>query len=198
MLHKNNPQVPPLGVPVRPPVSVPMGVRPPVVPRPDIPMDPMRMDPRMAEAPAFTPDRPAPFMEDPRRDPRNRDPRERTNGFPNMRNPPPVVPGPNLGSNVPRGPPPQLPPHLAGADPEKAQLIMQVLQLTDEQIAMLPLQQRESIMVLKEQINQGSRWTKSSSCKYVSPNLLLWFKVSCICKPSLLFLSVFCKPMRFC
>jgi len=60
------------------------------------------------------------------------------------------------------GPPPgrggpiqQLPPHLAGADPEKAQLIMQVLQLTDEQIAMLPPEQRQSILVLKEQINQG-------------------------------------------
>jgi cleavage stimulation factor subunit 2 len=46
---------------------------------------------------------------------------------------------------------------LAGADPEKAQLIMQVLQLTDEQIAMLPPEQRQSIMVLKEQISQGQR-----------------------------------------
>ena len=46
----------------------------------------------------------------------------------------------------------QLPPHLAGADPEKAALIMQVLQLTDEQIAVLPAEQRQSIMMLKQQI----------------------------------------------
>jgi hypothetical protein len=36
-----------------------------------------------------------------------------------------------------------------------AQLIVQVLQLTDEQIAVLPAEQRNSIMVLKEQINQN-------------------------------------------
>ena len=87
------------------------------------------------------------------RDPRSRDPRERNAPMmPNMRGPPPNMPGlpPMRG-----GPPPQLPPHLAGADPEKAQLIMQVLQLTDEQIAMLPPEQRQSIMVLKEQISQG-------------------------------------------
>ncbi|XP_031333169.1 cleavage stimulation factor subunit 2 isoform X2 [Photinus pyralis] len=41
----------------------------------------------------------------------------------------------------------------AGAsDQEKAALIMQVLQLSDEQIAMLPPEQRNSIIVLKEQI----------------------------------------------
>ena len=79
------------------------------------------------------------------------------------------------GGPPPQGPPPvrppQLPPHLAGADPEKAALIMQVtmgrlrpfylnllkqvLQLTDEQIAVLPPEQRQSIMVLKEQISQN-------------------------------------------
>ena len=178
MLHKALPQVPPLGVPNRPPmggVMPPVGV-PPMIPpmsgappiagvppvsmppmagirpmasRPDIP-DPMRMDGH----PPFNPDNRPPFGDD-RRDPRNRDPRERgTNGMPNVRNPPPMGPG---GPGGPGMPPPQLPPHLAGADPEKAQLIMQVLQLTDEQIAMLPPQQRESIMVLKEQINQGPR-----------------------------------------
>jgi cleavage stimulation factor subunit 2 len=90
------------------------------------------------------------------RDPRSRDPRDRSAPvMPNMRGPPPPItsgPPPMRG-----GPPPQLPPHLAGADPEKAQLIMQVLQLTDEQIAMLPPEQRQSIMVLKEQISQGQR-----------------------------------------
>ncbi|KAJ6639184.1 Cleavage stimulation factor subunit 2 [Pseudolycoriella hygida] len=38
------------------------------------------------------------------------------------------------------------------SDQEKAALIMQVLQLSDEQIAMLPPEQRASILVLKEQI----------------------------------------------
>ena len=37
-------------------------------------------------------------------------------------------------------------------DTEKAALIMQVLQLSDEQISMLPPEQRQSILVLKEQI----------------------------------------------
>ncbi|RWS04018.1 cleavage stimulation factor subunit 2-like isoform X2 [Dinothrombium tinctorium] len=39
---------------------------------------------------------------------------------------------------------------------EKAQLIMQVLQLSDQQIAMLPPEQRQSIMVLKDQIARGT------------------------------------------
>ncbi|XP_015127609.1 cleavage stimulation factor subunit 2 [Diachasma alloeum] len=38
------------------------------------------------------------------------------------------------------------------SDQEKAALIMQVLQLTDDQIAKLPMEQRQSILVLKEQI----------------------------------------------
>lgn len=33
---------------------------------------------------------------------------------------------------------------------------MQVLQLTDEQIAMLPQEQRQSILMLKEQIAQSA------------------------------------------
>ncbi|XP_054710929.1 cleavage stimulation factor subunit 2-like [Uloborus diversus] len=41
---------------------------------------------------------------------------------------------------------------IAPHDQEKANLIMQVLQLTDEQIALLPPEQRQSIMILKEQI----------------------------------------------
>ncbi len=51
-------------------------------------------------------------------------------------------------SNAPHG----IPPHLANSDPDKAQLIMQVLQLTDAQIAMLPAEQRASILELKKQI----------------------------------------------
>ncbi|GAB6032530.1 Cleavage stimulation factor subunit 2 [Chamberlinius hualienensis] len=42
-------------------------------------------------------------------------------------------------------------------DTEKAELIMQVLQLSDEQIALLPPEQRQSIMVLKEQIARSAR-----------------------------------------
>ena len=38
---------------------------------------------------------------------------------------------------------------------EKANLIMQVLALSDQQIALLPLEQRQSIMLLKEQIQRG-------------------------------------------
>ncbi|KAK5650038.1 hypothetical protein RI129_001067 [Pyrocoelia pectoralis] len=61
---------------------------------------------------------------------------------------PPVIPNvsrinasmsPNIGNT-------------GASDQEKAALIMQVLQLSDEQIAMLPPEQRNSIIVLKEQI----------------------------------------------
>ncbi|XP_051791032.1 cleavage stimulation factor subunit 2 isoform X2 [Erpetoichthys calabaricus] len=41
-------------------------------------------------------------------------------------------------------------------DHEKAALIMQVLQLTPEQIAMLPPEQRQSILILKEQIQKSA------------------------------------------
>ncbi|XP_011303110.1 cleavage stimulation factor subunit 2 isoform X2 [Fopius arisanus] len=43
------------------------------------------------------------------------------------------------------------------SDQEKAALIMQVLQLKDEQIAMLPPEQRQSILVLKEQIAKSTQ-----------------------------------------
>uniref|UniRef100_A0A182KDQ6 RRM domain-containing protein n=1 Tax=Anopheles christyi TaxID=43041 RepID=A0A182KDQ6_9DIPT len=42
------------------------------------------------------------------------------------------------------------------SDQEKAALIMQVLQLSDEQIALLPQDQRASILVLKEQISRNA------------------------------------------
>lgn len=44
----------------------------------------------------------------------------------------------------------------SSVDQEKAALIMQVLQLTDDQIAMLPPEQRQSILLLKEQIAQSA------------------------------------------
>jgi len=46
---------------------------------------------------------------------------------------------------------------VSNQDQEKAALIMQVLQLSDQQIAMLPPEQRQSIMVLKEQIARSAQ-----------------------------------------
>lgn len=46
---------------------------------------------------------------------------------------------------------------ISNQDQEKAALIMQVLQLSDQQIAMLPPEQRQSIMVLKEQIARSAQ-----------------------------------------
>ncbi|CAH8563430.1 unnamed protein product [Schistosoma margrebowiei] len=44
---------------------------------------------------------------------------------------------------------------LAGqSEQEKVTLIMQVLQLSDEQLALLPEDQRRSIMILKEQLGK--------------------------------------------
>ena len=45
---------------------------------------------------------------------------------------------------------------VSAPDQEKAQLIMQVLQLSDAQIALLPPEQRQSILILKEQISRSS------------------------------------------
>lgn len=49
----------------------------------------------------------------------------------------------------------------------QAALIMQVLQLTDQQIAMLPPEQRQSILILKEQISKSAaQWTVSSAAHW--------------------------------
>merc|ERR1719192_894263 len=107
----------------------------------------------------------------PPRDPRSRDPRDRGNmggggGGGGMNRAGSMtrgggggggpLPGSNMrpGPGGPGGPPGAPLNNIAGEDPEKAQLIMQVLQLTDDQIAVLPAEQRQSIMVLKEQIKQ--------------------------------------------
>lgn len=54
---------------------------------------------------------------------------------------------------------PIMPTSIAGGatDQEKAALIMQVLQLSDDQISMLPPEQRQSILVLKEQIAKSTQ-----------------------------------------
>lgn len=69
---------------------------------------------------------------------------------------PVVAPQPVPMPRVPAGMSPNI--GAAGAsDQEKAALIMQVLQLSEEQIAMLPPEQRTSILVLKEQIAKSTQ-----------------------------------------
>ncbi|XP_029020570.1 cleavage stimulation factor subunit 2 isoform X2 [Betta splendens] len=68
---------------------------------------------------------------------------------------PPTRPGPGISGVPPSGggfSPGQS--QVSTQDQEKAALIMQVLQLTPEQIAMLPPEQRQSILILKEQIQK--------------------------------------------
>lgn len=89
----------------------------------------------------------APFQADPRQrtDPRmkaqqsNQQAQQQSSSVPNR-----------APTNVPTGIPSD------ASDNEKAQLIMQVLQLSDEQIAMLSPEQRASILVLKEQIAKST------------------------------------------
>lgn len=74
--------------------------------------------------------------------------------------PPPSNQGPPAAAQ--RAPAPAAAPPASAApassstpDQEKAQLIMQVLQLSDAQIALLPPEQRQSILILKEQISRS-------------------------------------------
>ncbi|XP_017769458.1 PREDICTED: cleavage stimulation factor subunit 2 tau variant-like [Nicrophorus vespilloides] len=87
---------------------------------------------------------------------------------PRMRHMRPVNSAPSLSEKRPSPGPAPPPPSMnmgmpmnfavSGAtDQEKTALIMQVLQLSDEQIAMLPPQQRSSILVLKEQIANSTQ-----------------------------------------
>lgn len=96
------------------------------------PVPPPNMDPRGQRSM-----QPISFPVDPRQQRGNTDPRLR-----------PVNP-PQINQPVP-------PPMGPGEDQAKAALIMQVLQLSDEQIALLPHEQRSSILVLKEQIAKSS------------------------------------------
>ncbi|XP_055033850.2 cleavage stimulation factor subunit 2 isoform X2 [Misgurnus anguillicaudatus] len=67
-----------------------------------------------------------------------------------MQGPPPH----GMGQSAPPPARPGPPADVSSQDHEKAALIMQVLQLTPEQIAMLPPEQRQSILILKEQIQK--------------------------------------------
>ncbi|XP_038868199.1 cleavage stimulation factor subunit 2-like isoform X1 [Salvelinus namaycush] len=106
-----------------------------------------------------------PPMENRGRDPRAVDPRGPVSGqrvptaqgmqgppphTMNTNAPPPARPGPGAPQSGGSFSPGQS--QVTSQDHEKAALIMQVLQLTPEQIAMLPPEQRQSILVLKEQI----------------------------------------------
>lgn len=99
---------------------------------------------------------PAPFQTDPRQ---RVDPRVKP-----QQPPPAAVQQSALPNRIPTGIPND------ASDQEKAQLIMQVLQLSDEQIAMLPPEQRASILVLKEQIAKSTqRWT-DIKCRRMNKN----------------------------
>lgn len=88
-------------------------------------------------------------------DPRQRgDPRVKpTSSIPTL--PPPTIPVSIQQAQLPNRIPTGIPND--ASDQEKAALIMQVLQLSDEQIAMLPPEQRASILVLKEQIAKSTQ-----------------------------------------
>ncbi|KAH8374688.1 cleavage stimulation factor subunit 2 tau variant [Drosophila serrata] len=132
------------------------------------PVPPPLMDPRtraqmpaqQQQGPPQVP--PAPYPSDPRQRPM--DPRLRAGPGPQQQ--PPQV--------IPQAPPPtqqqqaaaqQLQSRLGAhgvlpsdaSDQDKAALIMQVLQLSDEQIAQLPSEQRASILMLKEQIAKSTQ-----------------------------------------
>merc|ERR1712110_1356085 len=96
----------------------------------------------------FPPDPRERFSSD--RDSRERDPRPDTRdprgGHRDPRDPR------GGGSGPSEAPGHAIPPQFANSDPDKAQLIMQVLQLTEAQIAMLPTEQQASILELKKQI----------------------------------------------
>lgn len=68
---------------------------------------------------------------------------------------PPTLPVPNPQTSLPNRIPTGIPND--ASDQEKAALIMQVLQLSDDQIAMLSPEQRNSILVLKDQIAKSTQ-----------------------------------------
>ncbi|KAH8349207.1 hypothetical protein KR084_012860 [Drosophila pseudotakahashii] len=128
------------------------------------PVPPPLMDPRTrAQMPAqqqqgIPQAPPAPYPSDPRQRPM--DPRLRAGPGPQA--PPQGIPPPTQQQQAAAQ---QLQSRLGAhgvlpsdaSDQEKAALIMQVLQLSDEQIAQLPSEQRASILMLKEQIAKSTQ-----------------------------------------
>ncbi|KPJ14517.1 Cleavage stimulation factor subunit 2 [Papilio machaon] len=94
-------------------------------------------DPRLANAQGFNAD-PRVRPNDPRT--QNKMPQQMPPGMPSMAQARTI-------QGIPSG----------ASDQEKAALIMQVLQLSDEQIALLPPEQRASILMLKEQIAKSTQ-----------------------------------------
>ncbi|XP_015244560.1 PREDICTED: cleavage stimulation factor subunit 2 isoform X2 [Cyprinodon variegatus] len=152
-----------------PPIHIPQmgGGPPPEMRGPPMPEQrTMMVDPR---GPPMMEPR-GPPMEPRGRDPRAMDARGPVTGqrvpiVPGMQGPVPHTMGPNAPPPARAGPGVSgVPPSGGGFSPgqaqvstqdqEKAALIMQVLQLTPEQIAMLPPEQRQSILILKEQIQK--------------------------------------------
>ncbi|KAM3966915.1 LOW QUALITY PROTEIN: cleavage stimulation factor subunit 2 CstF64 [Aphomia sociella] len=125
------------------PPMVPHPVPPPSAPLPPHPPHPQDSgfprDPRLAGMQQ-------PFNTDPRVRPN--DPRTQSK-LPQQQLPPgmPSVAQARTIQGIPSG----------ASDQEKAALIMQVLQLSDEQIALLPPEQRASILMLKEQIAKSTQ-----------------------------------------
>ncbi|RVE43176.1 hypothetical protein evm_012164 [Chilo suppressalis] len=131
----------------------PMPVAPPLL---DQDMRSLPMPPHPVPPPALQPD--SGFPRDPR-----------------LANTPQFGTDPRVRPSDPRSqqkmPPQQMPPGMpsmaqartiqgipsGASDQEKAALIMQVLQLSDEQIALLPPEQRASILMLKEQIAKSTQ-----------------------------------------
>ncbi|CAH2040405.1 unnamed protein product, partial [Iphiclides podalirius] len=135
------PPAPPTAVAPPPLLDQDMRSLPPVphpVP-PPVPQDNMfPRDPRLAGSQGFN--------SDPRV--RSNDPRNQAK-MPQQQMPPgmPSVAQARTIQGIPSG----------ASDQEKAALIMQVLQLSDEQIALLPPEQRASILMLKEQIAKSTQ-----------------------------------------
>ncbi len=133
-----NPVIPSLMNPIMTQASMDMDMRQmPLVPGMDLNF-PARSAPVIPAAPQ-RPLQPS-FPSDPRQRPT--DPRQKT--VPSAIPAPPTLQRGN--SIIPD----------SASDAEKAALIMQVLQLSDEQISMLPAEQRTSILVLKEQIAKST------------------------------------------
>ncbi|XP_013139469.1 PREDICTED: cleavage stimulation factor subunit 2 tau variant [Papilio polytes] len=176
MLHPSNP-VPPVLQPDKPPMpnnyipsnqqQVPPQMMNNPVPAPNQynprSMSNMGMDVDLRAHPPHPPHPvPPPINQDNMfpRDPRlanaqgfNADPRVRPNDPRTQKMPQQLPPGmPSVAQartiqGIPSG----------ASDQEKAALIMQVLQLSDEQIALLPPEQRASILMLKEQIAKSTQ-----------------------------------------
>lgn len=125
----------------------------PMIQNPIVEQNFQRQQPQPQQRPVAAP---VHFPSDPRQRPN--DPRVKSQ----QHQPHPMQPAPAPAAPLMHSQPSQAQSRLAAgipsnaSDQEKAALIMQVLQLSDEQIAMLPPEQRASILVLKEQIAKST------------------------------------------